>query len=386
MQLRATILSLTSSSWTWWKEKSISHLNSFSVRHLAREKRSNSPGAARTLPVQTKSLPVCEGRSVTTYNTQTRYTDDTSETGMQMDKFTDRWRHIQTSVSPCSVVFEGLAACVGQLFIKHRLPASFSWFLIGCCRKTVQSYQNVYWCNISVYWCSIFDKWCCISVYSCSILDLWPAYHPPPSLSLSLVVCLSWPHARQTSGLSGSQTEHAPQTDTQMTSMVQTELSLRLKFQVGCWNVMFNLVLRSCEMWDKDTGDSKVVFYLKLVNYTKQDGPEKIKSVKSDFWLWHNKMASRTSCVEVQHFMSPVSVPKSCTWTYHKEYSWWPASLYKLHRVRDNTSLHINKLVPQNFSHHSQWNRHLNSTQLQWQLHSSVLEFRATTESLHNNN
>lgn len=190
---------------------------------------------------------------------------------LKIGEETDRWTDIQTSVSPCSVVFEGLAACVGQLFIKHRLPASFSRFLISCCRKTVQFHQTGYWYSISVYWCSIFEAWCCISVYSCSILDLRSAYRPPPSLSLSLVVCLSWPPARRTSEPSGFRTERAPQTDTQNNRADNRQSShydLNLKLYVGMW--WFILYCTHV------TGEEKTLETTKLYsiwNYRKLDGP-----------------------------------------------------------------------------------------------------------------
>ncbi len=44
----------------------------------------------------------------------------------QVNRQTDR-----QMVLPSSVVFESLAAGVGQLFIKHRLLPSFSCFLIA---------------------------------------------------------------------------------------------------------------------------------------------------------------------------------------------------------------------------------------------------------------
>lgn len=124
MKSSGAILALTF-SWIWRTEQRVNYLNSASS--LMTEK------VRLTWSCQDASCPnrdaSCHWRKVC---------NEMQVIGRQVSRQTgDKWQaDRQTAVSPSSVVFQSLAAGVGQLFIKHRLPAHFSCFLIGSCTET----------------------------------------------------------------------------------------------------------------------------------------------------------------------------------------------------------------------------------------------------------
>lgn len=49
-------------------------------------------------------------------------------------------------------------------------------------------------------------------------------------------------------------------------------------------------------------------------------------------WSYFKELAAMNA--DFPHITSPVFHPKSCTWTHHKNHSWWTASKYILHLIR----------------------------------------------------
>ena len=69
------------------------------------------------------------------------------------------------------------------------------------------------------------------------------------------------------------------------------------------------------------------------------------KTPRSLWGFWHNK--PRRGSEEdwhVRYLTSPVSPPKSCTWTHHEDYSWRSVHLYILHLCEITSRTTIQRL------------------------------------------